>query len=63
MINQSFHSVQQFIAMGGFGDYVWSAYGITAVVVVGLVIKTVHKHKKRLRNIQVNPGYNHASQS
>jgi heme exporter protein D len=27
--------MSEFIAMGGYGFYVWSAYGVTAIVIVG----------------------------
>ena len=29
--------INEFIAMGGYGAYVWSAYGISAVVLAGNV--------------------------
>jgi heme exporter protein D len=34
MMTTHFASLQDFLAMGGYGAYVWSAYGITAVVFV-----------------------------
>ncbi len=30
--------VNEFFAMGGYGAYVWSAYGISAVVLAGNVL-------------------------
>lgn len=29
-----FHSLSGFLAMGGYGFFVWSAYGISAVLIV-----------------------------
>lgn len=37
-----------FFAMGGYGAYVWSAYGITAVVLALNVIVTQHHHKSTM---------------
>lgn len=33
-----------FLAMGGYGAYVWSAYAIGAVVLVGQVVVTLYKN-------------------
>lgn len=46
MGNQSFGSFFQFLQMGGFGDYVWSAYGITFFVLAWLIFSTWRKRKK-----------------
>ena len=46
MINQEFNNFHQFLAMGGFGDYVWSAYGTTAAVLAWLLVSTVRQYKK-----------------
>lgn len=51
-MNQSWH---QFFAMGGYGRYVWSAYGIAAVVLLGNIVAPVVAHrriKRRIRNAQ-----------
>ncbi|MEM1244185.1 MAG: heme exporter protein CcmD [Pseudomonadota bacterium] len=39
-------SWQQFIHMGGFGFYVWSAYGCVVAVVGGLILHSYYKFKK-----------------
>ncbi|MBE2168811.1 heme exporter protein CcmD [Cobetia sp. 2AS1] len=36
----AFSSVSEFFAMGGHALYVWSAWGLTAACLVGLVIAT-----------------------
>lgn len=33
-----FHSWADFVAMGGYGAYVWSAYGIATLLVAGYFI-------------------------
>ncbi len=49
-----FDSLQAFIEMGGYGLYVWSAYGITLVVFAYSIIRpilmkrAVIKEQKRL---------------
>ncbi|RJS92073.1 heme exporter protein CcmD [Salinisphaera sp. Q1T1-3] len=46
-------SVQEFLAMGGYARYVWSAYGIAAVVLVFNVLRPLVAHrrlKRRIRN-------------
>jgi len=32
----------QFLAMGGYAAFVWSAYGLAALVLVGLLVTTLH---------------------
>lgn len=51
----SFDSFDAFIQMGGHGPYVWSAYGITLVVLVYNVIrpwrlkrKFISEHKRAI---------------
>jgi heme exporter protein D len=41
-------SVADFIAMGGYGLYVWGAFGVTAVVMVGEVV-SLRARRKALR--------------
>lgn len=33
--------MNEFLQMGGYGTYVWSAYGVVAVVLIGLVVWTL----------------------
>jgi heme exporter protein D len=48
MINQNFGNFHQFLAMGGFADYVWSAYGLTAAVLLWLIGSTFRQYKKEM---------------
>ncbi|CDO59536.1 hypothetical protein BN1012_Phect1322 [Candidatus Phaeomarinobacter ectocarpi] len=34
-----------FLAMGGYGSFVWPAYGVTALVVVGLIVWSAQAHR------------------
>ncbi len=37
-------SVGSFLAMGGYGSYVWGAYGVTAVLLVVEVLLVRRRH-------------------
>lgn len=50
-------SWQAFWAMGGYGAFVWSSYGIAAVVLLANVIVPLVAHrrlKRRIRNEEFN---------
>lgn len=40
-----FETFSDFIAMGKYGFYVWLAYGVTALLLILLVIASNQKHK------------------
>lgn len=40
--------VQTFLAMGGYGIFVWPAFALTAVVLIGMLVTTL----RRLRAVQ-----------
>lgn len=42
-------SVGEFIAMGGYGRYVWGAFGVTFVLMAGEVVTVVRGHRESLR--------------
>ena len=37
---------QEFIHMGGYGAYVWSAYGLTALVLIWNVVTTLRRRRE-----------------
>ncbi|MGI9229110.1 MAG: heme exporter protein CcmD [Gammaproteobacteria bacterium] len=41
-----------FLQMGGYAQYVWPAYGITAIVLLLNVILPVRREKKLLSRLQ-----------
>jgi len=46
-----FDSVSTFFAMGGYGFFVWLAYGFTATVLILLVLSSIRSHKNIKRQI------------
>lgn len=37
--------MQEFFSMGGYGTYVWSSYGLTAVVMLVLLVTSIRNLK------------------
>ncbi len=35
-------AVKEFLAMGGYGAYVWPAFAITAAILIGVLWSTLH---------------------
>ena len=54
--------IATFFAMGGYAAYVWPAFAITAIVMIGLLIETLHTLHGRERELaeleSVRPGRN-----
>jgi heme exporter protein D len=54
-----FESFDAFLAMGGYGPFVWGAWGLTAVVIAGLCVRAVlvERHwKTRLAQLEQERG-------
>jgi heme exporter protein D len=49
-----FDSIQQLIYMDGHGVYVWSAFLISVVVMLVLVVKPLSQTKKEFNNISLH---------
>ncbi|KII77149.1 heme exporter protein CcmD [Vibrio renipiscarius] len=47
-----FDSLSDFLAMGGYAGYVWSAFGITFVSMIILLISSVRRHTTLLNEVQ-----------
>jgi len=47
-----FESLSDFLAMGGYAGYVWSAFGITFFVMIALLVSSVRRHKTLLNEVQ-----------
>ena len=43
----------EFFHMGGYGAYIWPAYGIAALVMVGLMVATLRSLKSREAKLSV----------
>ena len=44
-------TLKEFIHMGGYAQYVWSAYGIGTVILILNVVQPMHRFRKTLRNL------------
>lgn len=45
-------SLNDFLHMGGYGQYVWSAYGITAIAMLISVVVPLRQHKILRRQLK-----------
>jgi heme exporter protein D len=45
------HSVSEFLDMGGYALYVWGSFGISAVVVIAEILQVRAKRREVLRNL------------
>lgn len=48
----AFDSLADFFVMGGYGFYVWLAYGISFLGLTVLIINTLVKRKKILKTVE-----------
>jgi heme exporter protein D len=46
-------SISEFIAMGGYGGYVWGAFGVTFVLMAGEVVMVVKGHRDSLHRTRL----------
>ncbi len=44
--------IETFLAMGGYGHYVWPAYGLTAAIMIAFLISTLRGLRSRKRALQ-----------
>lgn len=44
--------MQEFLSMGGYGAYVWSAFGLTFVVMAANAIIANRWHRRTLREVR-----------
>ena len=44
----------EFLNMGGYAIYVWSAYGITAVVLIGNAIVPLMRHRRQRESLSAS---------
>jgi heme exporter protein D len=43
--------MKDFFYMGGYAFYVWSAYGLAAVVLLGLLVNSLSKHRRLVKRL------------
>ena len=46
------HSVSEFLAMGGYAFYVWGSFGVTAVVMIAEVLLLRARRRYLLRTLR-----------
>jgi heme exporter protein D len=44
--------VAEFFSMGGYGQFIWPAYGIAFLVMAVLFIQTLRAHRARQRELE-----------
>ncbi|WP_372758855.1 heme exporter protein CcmD [Litorivivens sp.] len=49
-----FDSVSALLQMDGHGSYVWSAYGITALTLIALLVAPLQRKKRQLRELRAH---------
>jgi heme exporter protein D len=50
------NSLSEFLAMGGYGFYVWVSFGVTAVCMIWEVVAVQHRHTMALKNDGLGEG-------
>ena len=53
------NSLAEFFAMGGYAGFIWPAYGIAALVLIGLLVVSLHQlrqARETLRRYDSQPG-------
>jgi heme exporter protein D len=43
--------IESFFAMGGYGAYVWPAYGLTATVMIAFLVTTLRALRSRRKSL------------
>lgn len=51
-MNPQFHSFAEALVMGGHGVYVWTVYGLAALVMGALVVHPLLRHARTLAGIR-----------
>jgi heme exporter protein D len=44
--------MNKFLYMGGYAAYVWSAYGLTAAVLIGMIAHSLLWHRRLLKDLR-----------
>lgn len=46
-----FDSFSAFLAMGGYGFYVWLSFGVSSALILALIVNSTQGHKQIIKNI------------
>jgi heme exporter protein D len=44
--------LSDFLSMGGYAVFVWPAYGVTIVVMAGLVVQSLRRYRRNQRELE-----------
>jgi heme exporter protein D len=45
-------SASEFLAMGGYGAFVWGSYGVTVVLIVAEIVSLRARRRRALQDVQ-----------
>lgn len=45
------HELREFLAMGGYGLFVWSSYGLTALLLIGNLVLALRRERRVLQEL------------
>ncbi len=48
-----FDSFSAFLAMGGYGFYVWLSFGVSVALILALIVSSIIGHKQVIKNIAI----------
>ncbi len=48
--------IQEFLAMGGYAAYVWPAYGLAVITLIGIVVTSLGRLRAAERNLAGQSG-------
>ncbi len=48
--------MSDFLSMGGYAEWVWSAFGLTVVVLIGNVVAAGRRYRQAIERLQVRLG-------
>lgn len=48
-----FESLSDFLAMGGYGFYVWLSFGVSAALIMALIFSSITGHTQVIKNIAI----------
>lgn len=44
--------IEHYLAMGGFAAYVWPAFAVATVIMVGLAVQSISVYRRRQRELK-----------
>ena len=50
------HGIDAFLAMGGYAQFVWPAYGLALIVLGGLTVESLSAYRRRQRELDLLQG-------